>query len=33
MDSNYAAGVDLNQFYRGNGMQAGEYLVDIWLNE
>ncbi|EAA7988772.1 fimbrial biogenesis outer membrane usher protein [Salmonella enterica] len=33
LDSTYAAGVDLNQFSRGNSMQPGEYLVDIWLND
>lgn len=33
LDSAYTSGVDLKQFSRGNGMQAGEYLVDIWLND
>lgn len=33
LDSAYTAGVDLKQFSRGNGMQAGEYLVDVWLND
>lgn len=31
--SGYTSGVDLKQFSRGNGMQAGEYLVDVWLND
>lgn len=33
LDSAYTAGVDMKQFSRGNGMQAGEYLADIWLND
>lgn len=33
LDSAYTAGVDLKQFSRGNGMQAGEYLTDVWLND
>lgn len=33
LDSTYTSGVDLKQFSRGNGMPAGEYLVDIWLND
>ncbi|ATI83543.1 porin (plasmid) [Salmonella enterica subsp. enterica] len=33
LDSAYTASVDLKQFSRGNGMQAGEYLSDIWLND
>ncbi|HBC0989832.1 TPA: fimbrial biogenesis outer membrane usher protein [Escherichia coli] len=33
LDSAYTSGVDLKQFSRGNGMQAGEYLVDVWLND
>ncbi|WP_370612377.1 FimD/PapC N-terminal domain-containing protein [Citrobacter meridianamericanus] len=33
LDSAYTSGVDLKQFSRGNGMQAGDYLADIWLND
>ncbi|HGB5295787.1 TPA: fimbria/pilus outer membrane usher protein [Salmonella enterica subsp. diarizonae serovar 61:l,v:z35] len=33
LDSAYTSGVDLKQFSRGNGMQAGEYLTDVWLND
>ncbi|EHM1654458.1 fimbrial biogenesis outer membrane usher protein [Salmonella enterica subsp. enterica serovar Saintpaul] len=33
LDSTYTAGVDLKQFTRGNGMLAGDYLADIWLND
>lgn len=33
LDSSYTSGVDLKQFTHGNGMQAGEYLADIWLND
>ncbi|QBM23448.1 fimbrial biogenesis outer membrane usher protein [Citrobacter arsenatis] len=33
LDSAYTSDVDLRQFTHGNGMQAGEYLVDIWLND
>lgn len=33
LDSAYTASVDLKQFSRGNGMQAGKYLADIWLND
>lgn len=33
LDSVYTSGVDLTQFFRGNGMQAGEYLTDVWLND
>ncbi|POT58555.1 fimbrial biogenesis outer membrane usher protein [Citrobacter amalonaticus] len=33
LDSAYTSGVDLKQFSRGNGMQPGEYLADIWLND
>lgn len=33
LNSAYTSGVDLKQFSRGNGLQAGEYLADIWLND
>lgn len=33
LDSAYTAGLDLKQFSHGNGMLAGEYLADIWLND
>ncbi|EPC0969888.1 fimbria/pilus outer membrane usher protein [Enterobacter hormaechei] len=33
LDSAYTSGVDLKQFSRGNGMQTGDYLADIWLND
>lgn len=33
LDSDYTSGVDLQQFSRGNGMQPGKYLVDVWLND
>ncbi|MGS0639221.1 fimbria/pilus outer membrane usher protein [Citrobacter sp. VF227] len=33
LDSAYTAGVDLQQFSRSNGMLAGEYLTDVWLND
>lgn len=33
LDSAYTSGVDLKQFSRDNGMQAGEYLTDVWLND
>lgn len=33
LDSAYTSGVDLKQFSRGKGMQAGDYLADIWLND
>lgn len=33
LNSAYTSGVDLKQFSRGNGLQVGEYLADIWLND
>ncbi|APZ68598.1 porin [Salmonella enterica subsp. enterica serovar Wandsworth str. SA20092095] len=33
LDSTYTAGVDLQQFSRSNGMLAGEFLTDVWLND
>ena len=33
LDSAYTAGTDLKQFSRGNGMQPGQYLTDVWLND
>lgn len=33
LDSAYTAGVDLKQFTHGNGMLAGTYLTDVWLND
>ncbi len=33
LNSAYISGIDLKQFSRGNSMQPGKYLVDVWLND